>query len=210
MPFADMMNDFVTLVKADGTVAKENMSASVQNGKIFTMDTSIPIEPGDHFLRTLPNGLVEDFIIDDPNYYAEFGSIPASYQTKVHRSRQPAAQPQTVINNITNHVSGPNSRVNISSTDNSMNIVQELPILKVADIVTQIRPALASLPEHQRTAMEAPVVLLEDEIRSSQPDQSRMREALRSIKTIAEGAAGNLIASGIIGLVAPLLSGGSN
>ncbi|MFG1393285.1 hypothetical protein [Xanthobacter agilis] len=210
MPFNEIMNDFVTLVKADGTVAKQNMRASVQAKKIITMDTSVPIEAGDHFLRQLPNGFVEDFIIEEPNYYAALHPIPASYQATVRRSGQPAAQPQTVINNITNHVSGANSRINISSTDNSTNIIQELPILKVADIVMQIRPALANLPERQRTAMEAPVVVLEDELRSGQPDQSRMQEALRSIKTIAEGAAGNLIASGIIGLVAPLLSGGAN
>ena len=210
MSFEGMLNDLVTLVKADGTIAKEDIPASVQAGKIFTMDTSVPIEPGDHFLRQLPNGLVEDFIVEDPNYFAKFHSIPANYQSKVRRSHQPVAQPQTVINNITNHVSGPNARVNINSTDNSTNVAHDLPILKVANIVEQIRPVLASMPEPQRSALEEPVALLEDEIRSGAPNQTRIRDALGSIKSIAEGAAGNLMASGIIGLVTPLLAGGSS
>jgi hypothetical protein len=62
MVFRDMMRDKVTLVKADGTVARQNIKAQVSAGEIITFDADLPLEPGDHFLRSLPSGLVEDYL----------------------------------------------------------------------------------------------------------------------------------------------------
>ena len=113
--------DRVSHAKADGTVVKENIPAFVSSGKVITWDTSLPLEVGDHLLRQLPNGFVEDFIVDDPSYFSDVGGIGAHFQVKVHRSGMPAALPSTIINNIT----GDHARVNIQSVDASRNrIVQ--------------------------------------------------------------------------------------
>jgi hypothetical protein len=204
MVFRDMMRDKVTLVKADGTVARQNIKAQVSAGEIITFDADLPLEPGDHFLRSLPSGLVEDYLVDDPNFMTGIHGIPSSFQSKVHRSREAAAPPQQVIQRITNHFHGDNSRVTFG-TDKSINVVNRLQPVAVANLVEQIKPHVDSLPEPQRTEIAAPLKLLEDEIRSGSPEPSKMEGALRSIRTIVEGAGGGLIAAGIQALIATIL-----
>jgi hypothetical protein len=125
MVFRDMMRDKVTLVKADGTIVRQNIMAQVSAGQIITFDADLPLEPGDHFLRSLPSGLVEDYLVDDPNFMTGIHGIPSSFQSKVHRSREAAAPPQQVIQRITNHFHGDNSRVTFG-TDKSINVVNRL------------------------------------------------------------------------------------
>jgi len=116
MPFNQLLNDKVTLVKQNGTVARKDIKALVQSEMIMITDHDLPIEVGDHFLRQLPNGLVEDYIVDNPAFVSGIkGGIPAHFQIKVHRSNRPVAQPQTIITNIV----GDHAKVNINSTDNS-------------------------------------------------------------------------------------------
>jgi hypothetical protein len=100
MPFRQLLTDKVTLAKKDGTIVRKDIAASVQSKKIFVDDHDLPIEVGDHFLRQLPSGLIEDFIVDDPGFMAGLHSIPPHFQTKVHRSDRPIGQPRTIINNI--------------------------------------------------------------------------------------------------------------
>ncbi|ARQ03251.1 hypothetical protein CAK95_28280 [Pseudorhodoplanes sinuspersici] len=204
MVFRDMMRDRVTLVKTDGTVVREKIQAQVSPGQIITFDADLPLEPGDHFLRSLPSGLVEDYVVDDPNFMTGIHGIPSSFQSKVRRSREAAAPPHQVIQRITNHFHGDNSRVTFG-TDNSVNIVNQLQPLAVAQLVEQIKPHVGSLPEPQRTEILVPLKLLEDEIRSCSPEPSKLQVALQSILTIAESAAGNLVAAGIQSMITKLL-----
>lgn len=113
-----MLNDRVTLVKKDGTVVKENIKAMVQPKTIFMEDVTLPIETGDRLLRSLPSGLVDEYVVSEPGYYSSMSGMKAHFQTKVSRSDNPAAQPSTIINNI----QGQNPRVNINSMDYSQNI----------------------------------------------------------------------------------------
>ncbi|MCJ9720798.1 hypothetical protein MOV66_10265 [Agrobacterium sp. SHOUNA12C] len=207
MSFEGLMNDRVTLVKSDGTVVKEGIKAQVSPGKIITFETDMQVEPNDHFIRVLPNGLAEDYIVIDPGYHAGLSVIRASYQARVRRSDAPVASSQSVIHHITNHFHGPNSRVNINSVDNSTNTNVNISTLKLAGLLEEVKPHIQSLPEPQRTQVIAPVELLEAEVRSGRPDQSKVRAALTSIKTVVEGAAGNLVASGIGALVGNMLAG---
>ncbi|WP_316976245.1 hypothetical protein [Shumkonia mesophila] len=204
MVFSNMMRDKVTLVKADGTVVRENIQAQVSTGRIITFDADLPLEPADHYLRSLPSGLVEDYVVDDPNFMTGIQGIPSSFQSKVHRSTEAAAQAQQVVQRITNNFHGSNSRVTFG-TDNSINVVNQLRPMEVASLVEQIKPHLDSLPEPQRTEIAAPLRLLEDEIKSGSPEPSTVQGALRSIQTVLEGAAGNLIAAGILALISKML-----
>jgi hypothetical protein len=117
MSIGSLLRDRVTLVKKDGTVAAQNVAASVQSKKIFISDTKLAIEIDDHILRSLPSGLDEDYIVTDATYH-EGGSL-SHWEVHYRRSGAELAPKQTIINNIT----GNNARVNIHSTDNSVNQV---------------------------------------------------------------------------------------
>jgi len=113
------MNDVVTLVKKDGN-KYENIKASVQNNKIFTTDDKLPIEEGDIFIRKLPNGLDEEFVVDDRGFFPGRGGIHAHYQVKVSRKNKQKVNPTSATYNL----HGPNSRVNVNSQDFSINTVE--------------------------------------------------------------------------------------
>lgn len=200
-----MLNDRVTLVKKDGTLHRENIPALVTKGRVQVHDTTIPIEIGDHLLRKLPNGLVEDYVVDDPVLQSGLGSIEAFYIVHVSRSGQPLAQPQAVIQNITNNFHGANSRVNIHSADLSTNISTEIDVQRIKSFVEQVKPVVGELPKAARDTIVEPLTLLEDEIRSGVPSPPKVKAALESIRSIAEGVAGNLIAAGIVALTTPML-----
>ena len=82
-------------------------------------DATLPIETDDHILRTLPSKLDEDFVVTDATFY-NAGSL-THWEIKYRRSDAPLAPTQTIIN----HISGDNARVNIGSTDNSVNQMVE-------------------------------------------------------------------------------------
>ncbi len=199
-----MLEDRVTLVKSDGKIERQDIPALVMKGEIQIHDATLPIEIGDHLLRNLPSGLVEDFIVDDPVLHSGLGV--KFFTVHVHRDNASAVRQSAAIQNITNNFTGPNSRVNINSVDNSINTLNEISVEKLQALINQIKPAINGLPQTQRQAIVAPLALLEDEIRSGNPSTSKVAVALQSMKTVAEGAAGNLIATGIVGLINSLFS----
>ena len=79
MVFSTLMNDVVTLVKADGT-RYGNIKATVQAKLILTGDAKLPIEEGDCFERRLPNGTVESYEVLDPGFFAGMSGMPAHFQ----------------------------------------------------------------------------------------------------------------------------------
>jgi hypothetical protein len=201
-----MLNDVVTLVKKDGTIAKEGIKAQVSKGAIITFDGSLPIEPGDHFVRIQESGLAEDYVVIDPGYTSGIGGragIPNHFQSKVRRSDAPAAPPSTIINNL----HGANARVNINSTDNSTNTTITVQPLEVAALLEKIKPHLSALPEEARSKMQVSIELVEAEIRSGAGKSPVLMEGLKSMKVIAEGAAGNLVAAGIGAMIGSLIGG---
>ena len=154
--FADLLRDKVTFIKADGSQKQENIQAAVSQGKIILTDTSLQIEPGDHLLRALPNGLVEDYVVDDPNFNAAFHGIQAHFQVKVHRSGKAPASAQTIIT----HITGDNARVNLNSTDNSTNTAIRNSAEVFAQLAAAIKQGIQDTTERERVlaavrAMEA-------------------------------------------------------
>ena len=55
MPFADMMNDTIDLLKSDGT-KKTGLKASVQKSKVFLDAKGVLVEPQDLIIRRMSNG----------------------------------------------------------------------------------------------------------------------------------------------------------
>lgn len=204
MPFRDVMTDQVAFAKKDGAIVKSNVRAQVQPERIIVDDVTLPIEVGDRFLRQLPNGLTETYIVLDPGFRTGFpGAIPDHYQAKVRRSDAPSAAPSS----ITAHFSGSNSRLNVNSIDGSVNFAGDVPAAPLADFLAQVRASIGALPADQQKAVAEPLAALEGEAANPQPSQSNIRSALTSIKTVMEGAAGNLVATGMGALAARLLGG---
>lgn len=85
---------------------------------IFVGDAKADIRVGDELRRKLPNGNDDVFVVVDPQFYNDehFG---AHYQVKVRRA---GARAPHQGGNFTINVNGANSRANINSTDNSINI----------------------------------------------------------------------------------------
>ena len=135
MSFSSLMRDQVTLIKKSGDRV-ENIRALVQRDKIFTNDPAIPIEDGDVFERTLPNGIVERYDILDAGFMQGTEGTPPHYQSVVRKQTKidPLAQPSQIIYNLT----GPNARVNIQSIDSSANVVEVEP----AELFGRIRAAI--------------------------------------------------------------------
>ena len=116
----------VTLVKPDGR--KFPFKAAVQRKIIFTEDMEVPIEEEDTIERVLPNGLIEEYVVLDRGYYDEDFPLPAHYQVQVEKAQSPKGKMETKIYNNTNHITASgNARVNLNSTDHSINtnITQE-------------------------------------------------------------------------------------
>lgn len=198
----DFNKDRVTLVKSNGQVAKENIPALVTGSMVCTADQTLPLEVGDHLLRKLPNGLVEDYEITNPKFF-NVGSN-SYFQIDVRKHGAPKEQ-ATIIQGINNHFTGPNARVNIHSTDNSINVSAGFTQEQLRNFVGQVRPVVSQLPQDGREIVEAQLLTIEREADEPSPSKMSVLGALQSIKTVAEGASGNLVAAGIISLISALL-----
>ena len=197
-----LMRDKVTLVKKDGTVLRSDIPATVSAGQITTFAKDLPIEVGDHFLRQLPSGLVDDYIVSDPGYHSGIaGANQPHYQVKVRRSDAPAAPPQTIIANF----HGPNSRMNMNSVDNSVNVIAGIKSDQLAEFTEQVRASISALPGECQEAIAEPLAVLEAEAHSKEPSQPKIRSALMIVQRVVEGAAGNLVATGIGTLIGRML-----
>jgi hypothetical protein len=75
MSLGAMPKEPVTLMKKDGTIFSSDIPAVVSDGRFRIFDTDLRIEVGDHILRQLPNGLVEDYIVDEPRYPTLFARL---------------------------------------------------------------------------------------------------------------------------------------
>lgn len=83
----------------------------------------------------------------------------------------------------------------------TQNISQEFE--KVAGLLAQLRTHRdqMGLDAGQRAALDGHVVQLDEELRGAAPRPGVVAGLLKSIKSVAEGAAGNLIASGVVSMI---------
>jgi gas vesicle protein len=116
----DFPKEKAKLIKQDSTVI-ENIEALFDGKTIFVDDSSVCIEEGDIFERTLPNGLKEQYLVTDRGFFSGSpGGIPAHYQVQVEKqSIYRKITRGQVINNY--NITGSNN-VNINSTDNSTTV----------------------------------------------------------------------------------------
>lgn len=172
-PFRSLPRSEITIVSESGN-ADQRTKAIISGTTVIIDDVSMVISPGDEIRRTLPNGQEEAFRVDDPVFYEKTFSIPPHYQVKV--SRKGVFPPHKGGNyNVT--ISGDNSRVNIGSTDYSVNIV-------VSDsIFDQLSEKIASLPDQETRSQLTPLV---DELKTKQGGPGFLDAYQRFIATVGD------------------------
>jgi len=120
MPFSELMNDTVSLIKKSGEEVKD-IQASVQSNKIFIDKSDILIEIGDLIQRKMSNGAEETYKVIDPKFHEEFFDIPAGYEIICKKLGVPEAK--QAIQNITYqniHIAGDNNGMAISGNQNNI------------------------------------------------------------------------------------------
>jgi hypothetical protein len=82
-----------------------------------------------------------------------------------------------------------------------------LDLAAVAEFVGSLKTALSQfgLPSEDEAVARGDIATIETQLSSLRPKVEIIKESLRSIRNIAEGAAGSMTASGIIAGVAKLL-----
>jgi hypothetical protein len=150
MPFSGMMNDIISVVKPDGR-RFDNIKSVVSKDTIVFDDVKVPLEEGDFIERRLPSGMTEIYEVIDRGYFTGMHGIPNHYQTKVRKTTSPPPRYQRAINI---HVTGPNARVNLGSTDNSTNVVNSPDTIALfRDLTDIIKTQISS--ERDRNALLA-------------------------------------------------------
>lgn len=90
------------------------------------------------------------------------------------------------------------------SNNQTVNYTPE-QISEIRGIVNQIDGVVSHLSDEIRESLSDDIQHIKDELQQTNPSSSRIRSAILSIRATCEGAAGNLIASGIIGLLGKVL-----
>ena len=123
-----------------------------------------------------------------------------TFTPKEKREAGPVSQ-QFIIQNV--GVLG--DVANQAQVDIQQTAVAALDIAKVRDFIDQARKALPLLPASTRENLEPLLTEAEKSASGKPADQEGLRGLLQSARTICEGAAGNLAAQGIVGLLRDLL-----
>jgi hypothetical protein len=119
-----LSDEACTVVALDGTIrATRKAKFAGRDLIIFAATADAVVEPGDEIRRKLPNGTEEAFEVIDPTFYnVGVAGMGPHFQIKVRRK---GTFPVNSGGNYTFHVSGSNSRVNVGSQDNSVNVVAD-------------------------------------------------------------------------------------
>jgi len=185
MPFADMMNDTIELLKKDGS-KKTGLKASVQKSKIFMEANGIQVEPQDLIIRKMSTGGEETYQVIDPGFYEAMGGINAHYQMEVYKLGLPEAK--SAVQNITYNISGNNARVNQNSIDNSTNVVRI--DARAIQYVDALRKEIAGLNLSVSEKVEANEIIddVESAFRSGHPKRSVVTALLKALPQAANVA----------------------
>lgn len=118
MPFG-LSKDVISVYDENGTLIKDNIKASVQDGKlIITESADFKVDIGYFVERILTNGFVEKYKVLEPNYCDSSYVIKAHYQMKVINVKSTSNSNSPTVNTI--HASG-NARIYQNSADHSVN-----------------------------------------------------------------------------------------
>lgn len=141
------------------------------------------------------------------------GGIGISHRG-VRQVEQSNADPNTAIGpfpavNVINVQNMHNSQIQQGSHQSSQTQSFSQNDLKaLGRFLAQVRAKMAdpSLPPAIRHELQANVATIDAQLQSARPKRGIVVESLRSIRTVLEEAGGNIVAAGLLPLLAPLLA----
>ncbi|XZG71745.1 hypothetical protein ACTSKR_07780 [Chitinibacteraceae bacterium HSL-7] len=206
--FDELQKDKVTVHRKDGE-KYINQAASVQGDRIIMNGFIKLIEAGDIIERHMSNGGVETYEVVDPGWHEELaGVIPAGYQMRVRKAggnvSNQTAPTQTVYN-----LYGHNARVNNSSEDHSLNVVNGCQDDREAltTLIGILHDALErnEIPRAVADELRAELNTLRAQESSPNPKWPVIKATAGSIKAVLENAAGSGLATAVLPYLAQLL-----
>jgi hypothetical protein len=93
-----------------------------------------------------------------------------------------------------------------ATVTNHQTVDSVLPIDRVRDLINQANSAVYGLPASAAATASDILKELERETKSPRPNESKIRLGLTSLKTVCEGAMGNIVATGITAAISSILS----
>ena len=183
MPFNNLAQDTVSLIKQDGTVV-DGIKASVQDDMIFIQGNAPVIEPGDRIQRKMSNGAEETFEVIDPGFHEKILGVGAHYQMRVRKLG--IREAHTASQNIsTYNIMGNNARINQNSIDQSINMVELPP--DVAEKLNALRKEIGRVVEDgpKRDAALDVVDAIEEQFSSGSPKTGVVRALIGSLPDVA-------------------------
>jgi hypothetical protein len=86
-------------------------------------------------------------------------------------------------------------------TNNQVAASGDIDLGRLRDLLAQLHQVGPSLPLAVRGEVEPVIAQIENEMQATAPDKGKLRQLLGSVKTTCEGAAGNLVASGVVEMI---------
>ena len=131
-PFAKLPHSDFEVISPEGDVRCSG-SGIFSGETVVVSDERLVVFPNDEIRRRLPNGTDEVFDVVDPKFFDRVKPLPSHFQIKVRR-KGTSSHGEGGDLNIT--MTGNNSRVNISSVDNSKNTVKlETPFAEIVQAI---------------------------------------------------------------------------
>ena len=117
-----LTKDTMDIIAPDGT-RQTGVRGLVEPKLIIIPDKNIDVAPGFLIEAKLPNGRTSTYRVEDVQFFPEDpGSTPDFYELTVKQAQRAAPAPHA--GSVVYNVSGPNARINVSSTDSSINVAQ--------------------------------------------------------------------------------------
>ncbi|EQB11251.1 hypothetical protein [Sphingobium lactosutens] len=147
-PFKDFPHSDFEVVTPEGEV-RESGSGIFTGDTVVVFNEKLQVFANDEIRRRLPNGSDEAFTVVDPVFYQKMMGLEAHFQIKVRRK---GTFPHHTGGHFNITVSGENARVNIGSTDNSTNVVNNSGVF--ADLINAIEGGVENV-EQKAVLVEA-------------------------------------------------------
>lgn len=147
--FDDLMQDRLVVVKKNG-MKFEVAHASVQKQKIIVIGDHWKFEEGDEIQRPLKNGMIEFYVVVDPNYHSGIEGIEGHFELQVRRKGSSDYSHSTP----SIHIHGDNARVNLHSVDNSQNASTKIHDMAVFQLLKSALEEQVKDGERQKALIE--------------------------------------------------------
>ena len=128
----DMAKDKIIIKKQNGKIY-ECDNADIQKNKAFIYCGEIPLDEFDIIIHKIREGYEKEYVVTNAGYYNKM--LRPHYQADIEPKTVFDNKNETSVNDIT--ISGNNSKVNINSIDNSINLFQ-IPFDEIYEKLNEI------------------------------------------------------------------------